>query len=62
MKIKFCDYIKTAQIGDIFYNQDGVKYVITKIGKEKSIAIEITQNYREEVEWRSEDKDKIILA
>lgn len=43
MKDKFCNYIKQAKVGDIFFNDDidALKYVITKIGKKVTYAIEI---------------------
>ena len=60
MKQKFCEYIKEAKVGDIFFNQDGLKYVITKIGKKISYAVEIWGDKREEIQWGNTDIDKVI--
>ena len=68
MKIKFCDYIKTAKIGDKFIYLDTTDiFILTKIKKKYSLAIEICKgddgkekwDRREEVQWDNEDKDKI---
>ena len=66
MKIKFCDYIKTAKIGDKFIYLDTTDgYILTKIAKKYSYAICICGEdkegkNREEVQWDNEDKDKIV--
>ena len=60
MKDKFCNYIKEAKVGDIFFNIDGLKYIITKTGKKITYAVEIWGDKREEIQWNNTDTDKVI--
>ena len=64
MKIKFCDYIKGATTGNVFYSDDTKYYHrITKIAKKYTFTME--RQHRgarigEEVEWNNSDTDLVI--
>ena len=64
MKIKFCDYIKKAKIGNVFYSNDTKDYHrIIKIAKKYTFTMERLHRGAkagEEVEWSNNDTDKII--
>lgn len=64
MKLKFCDYIKQANIGETFYAvETGNKYILIKKGKKNSLAFEFNFNgIVESVEWQNDDEDEIITA
>ena len=64
MKIRFCNYIKNAKVGNTFYSVDtGDYYKITKIAKKYTFAIERLYKgakKKEEVEWTNDATDRII--
>ena len=64
MKIKFCNYIKNARVGNVFYSNDTKMYHrIRKIAKKYTFTMERLHRGAkegEEVEWSNKDTDSII--